>query len=422
MSQPFISTVREALPLFSDYPDDYVDDKALPHFIHDCLKQLDLSELESLYSIRGRKAYAPRLLLGAWILGYVCGVSSSRRLEEACRFDLRFHIVVEGLRPDHDTLNRFRQRCESVMDSLFAQVLDMAGKSNVTDLSMVCLDGTKMKANASLRRNMDAKRAHHQLSQASTYRDWVDDMAEKYGEDAELRSTMEAKATRLEKQARKVLKKLSQRPTTKKPERAKVNTTDEDSGVMRTAKGHFEQSYNAQAGVDPITKMVMTQDVSTAANDMKEVAPTLEAMEKLPKSLGEPTALVADAGYSSTENLERCEEAGIVPYFAPGRELPEVKDGNGPSLRRKRRNKQRRKKNLSQSEAKRRNAQLLSEPLGRAVYDQRGSSGETVLGIVRNVMGFNSFRLRGLSGVRMEWSLVCMSWNLKRLHGLSTPS
>ena len=419
MSKPFVQTEREAFPLLAHYPDEYVEPDALPHFVRDCLERIDLSEIESLYSDRGRKAYPPRALLGAWILAYLCGVSSSRGLEQACRRDLWFHVVTGGLRPDHDTLNRFRQRCTPAMERIFLQVLEQAGRSGATDLSAVCLDGTKMKANASLSRNGDADSAHRGLSLATTLRDCIDDIEANCGIAPEERAVMERKAEVLELRGRKVLKELRRRPGKGKGSSSstKVNTTDPDSRIMRTAKGNFQQSYNAQAGVDPDSMLIVTQDVSDAANDMREVEPTLEAMARLPESLGEPTALVADAGYCSESNLEECEKAGVTPYIAPGRKLPDASAKPGKSSKRGKRKRQKKRG----GEAARRNAQRLSEPDGRDVYARRGSSVETVFGIVRNVMGFNSFRLRGRTKVRMEWTLVCLAWNVKRLHRLRAP-
>jgi IS5 family transposase len=52
---------------------------------------------------------------------------------------------------------------------------------------------------------------------------------------------------------------------------------------------------------------------------------------------------------------------------------------------------------------------------GRARYALRKQTIEPVFGIIKSVMGFRRFSLRGLKKVTGEWTLVCMAWNLKRL-------
>ena len=185
-------------------------------------------------------------------------------------------------------------------------------------------------------------------------------------------------------------------------DQAKGNLTDPDSGVMKTAKQSFQQSYNGQISVDPSSHLVMTKHVSQAANDKREIEPTLEAIQQLPESLGKAKEIVADAGYYSEENLERREQAEVTPFVAPARKLPD----KIPNRRGKRK------------AAVQRNAQRLTDADGRLVYSQRASSVETVIGIFRSVMKFNEFRLQGLKGVNTEWTMLCMAWNLKRMYNL----
>jgi hypothetical protein len=54
----------------------------------------------------------------------------------------------------------------------------------------------------------------------------------------------------------------------------------------------------------------------------------------------------------------------------------------------------------------------------KALYSKRKSTAATVFGIINQVLGFRQFLLRGLEQVKGEWSIVCMAWNLKRLHAL----
>ena len=89
---------------------------------------------------------------------------------------------------------------------------------------------------------------------------------------------------------------------------------------MPGANGAFIQGYNAQAVVEQDSHMVVGNHVSQAANDKQEVAPALTELGKVADELGKPEALVADAGYHSKENVERCVEQDIEPYIAGSRE------------------------------------------------------------------------------------------------------
>jgi hypothetical protein len=65
--------------------------------------------------------------------------------------------------------------------------------------------------------------------------------------------------------------------------------------------------------------------------------------------------------------------------------------------------------------------QKLRTPEGRRRYLRRQASVEPVVGIIKRVLGFEQFSLRGLPKVTLEWNLVCMAYNLKRLHKLLNP-
>jgi len=63
-------------------------------------------------------------------------------------------------------------------------------------------------------------------------------------------------------------------------------------------------------------------------------------------------------------------------------------------------------------------AHRLKSPRGRKLHALRKQTPEPVFGIIKSVMGFRQFLLRGLECVQGEWSLVTMSWNLKRMFAL----
>jgi hypothetical protein len=188
-----------------------------------------------------------------------------------------------------------------------------------------------------------------------------------------------------------------------------VNLTDGESRIMPISGGGFEQAFNAQAGVDMKTMLIVTRHVTQATNDKEQIEPTLTQLATLPKELGKVKALVADSGYFSQNNAGLCEAKRIAPYLANRRQQ------HHPSL----------KSRISgplplpaKSDAVETMKWRMQTPAGRKLYARRKSTIEPVFGIIKAVMGFRQFLLRGLQAVVGEWTLVCLAWNMKRLHGL----
>jgi IS5 family transposase len=185
-----------------------------------------------------------------------------------------------------------------------------------------------------------------------------------------------------------------------------INLTDEDSRIMKVAGDGFEQCYNAQAVVDTETMLVMASHVTQAGNDKQQVEPMLAHIGALPEGLKQPKQLLADAGYFSERNVERCQDAGIQPLIAVGR------DEHHPDWRRRFEEPAPLEQPATHGDQMK---HVLKTRTGRATYALRKQTVEPVFGIIKSVMGFRQFLLRGLDNVRNEWSLVCLAWNLKRM-------
>src|SRR4051812_34015348 len=176
---------------------------------------------------------------------------------------------------------------------------------------------------------------------------------------------------------------------------------------MPVAGGGFEPCYNAQAVVAAGSLLVVAADVVQATNDKQQLAPMLGKLAALPADLGKPETLLADTGYFSAANVQVCRATGIEPLIALGREhsglverfaaAPPAPDDPTPV------------------EAM---AHRLKTPEGRKLYARRKHTAEPVFGIIKSVLGFRQFLLRGLDKVRGEWNLVTLAWNLKRMFAL----
>ena len=171
----------------------------------------------------------------------------------------------------------------------------------------------------------------------------------------------------------------------------------------------FVQGYNAQAAADGSSRIIVAQHMSQSANDMRELKPALDGLKKLPEKVGRPERLLADAGYYSEDNVNACQAAGIEPYIAVGRD----KHNPDPMSR------------FATPEPPEPGATVkeqmqykLKTQEGRKIYAKRKQVIEPIFGVIKSVIGFTKFSVRGLKKVAAEFSLVCSAYNLKKLHKL----
>lgn len=445
----FIAIDRDTAYLLPPSVDEWLPQNHLARFVVEVIEQLDLSELTRQYAGRGSDAYHPAMLLGLLVYGYATGMHSSRKIERACHDSVAMRFIAANAQPDHDSIATFRRRFLPQIEALFVQVLMLAREMKCLKLGAIALDGTKIAANASKHKALSWERAgkieaqlHEEVQQllklaedsdSRPVNDGLDVPAEIARREQRLAALAQAKA-KIEQRAAerhaleqreheaKCAKRQAQREAGKKPRGPdpqppssepkagdQVNLTDEESRIMPTSGGGFEQSYNAQATVDTETMLVVTAHVTQATNDKREIAPVLDKLEALPQALGEVSTLLADTGYFSAANVNACQAQGIEPMlsmrreshhiavlkrFAPDAPAPETDD---PLVKM---------------------AHRLGTRQGRALYGLRKQTVEPVFGIIKRVMGWRQMSMRGLDKARGEWSLVTMAWNIKRLHVL----
>jgi len=225
-------------------------------------------------------------------------------------------------------------------------------------------------------------------------------------EQAEYEAKMAERAAKAAATGKKPRGKAPEPPIETPRTTDQINLTDEESRIMKVAGGGFEQCYNAQAMVAEGSLLVVAHDVVQAPNDKQQMAPMLSKLADLPDELGRADVMLADTGYFSAANVQGCETAGIEPLIAPGRQnhYPSLNErfAAPPPL-------------LDNPTSVERMAHRLQTPAGKKLYAKRKHTPEPVFGIIKSVLGFRQFLLRGLDNVRGEWSLVTMAWNLKRM-------
>jgi transposase len=451
MSHTFRQVDRETLFLLPPSLDDWLPEEHLARFIVEIVAQLDLTSIKAAYAGRGSKAHHPEMLLALLFYGYATGVFSSRKLERATYDSVAFRYIAANDHPDHDTIATFRKRFLLELDPLFVQILQIAHQMKVLKLGKISLDGTKIKANASKHRALSWKyacklekqlkaevedllrqaeeadrvdipdgldipdelaRREKRLSAIAEAKAEIERRASKRfaEEQADYEKKLDIRKDKEQKTGKKARGKKPKPPVAGPRDKDQVNLTDEESRIMPTSGGSFEQCYNAQASVDIDTMLVVGQHLTQNPNDKQEIKPALKALNELPEELGAIDSLLADNGYFSQDNVNHCLKEELLPYISGGR------DGHNQSL----------KERLSEPDPLPENADSVTEMEhrlktkdGRAIYAKRKCTVEPVFGIIKAIMGFRQFSLRGVESVRGEWNLVCMAWNLKRMHVLA---
>ena len=429
--------------------DEWLPQRHLARFVVEVVEGLDLRALTGSYRGSGEASYHPQLMLGLILYGYATGVFSSRKLERATYDSVAFRFIAANEHPDHDTIAAFRQRFLPQIETLFVQVLDVAREMGVLKLGTVALDGTKIHANASRHSALSYEHANKieahlkaavadllGKAEAADQADVPDGMSvpeelarreKRLAEIARAKAVIEARAKerhareRAEYEAKMAQRAATTAATGKKPggkpptppvegplPTDQVNLTDEASRIMPVAGGGFEQCYNAQAAVATDSLLVVAADVVQAPNDKQQVAPMLNQIAGLPDALGTVRELLADNGYFSEANVNACAAAGIEPVIAMGREAHyptlEARFAAPPPP-------------PSDPTPLAAMTHRLQTAAGKKLYALRKQTPEPVFGIIKSVLGFRQFLLRGLDNVRGEWTLVTMAWNMKRMFG-----
>lgn len=450
MSRHFITVDYQETLQTTVRLDDCLPQEHLSRFIADVVEDLDLSTFYARYGKRGAAPYAPEILLALLVYAYANGVFSSRKIEQACRDNVPYRFLAGNLTPDHDTLANFRKTFLPQLQDLFVQILLLATEMGLLKVGTISLDGSKIHADASKSKAVSYKRLQEiqvklteEVQQLLALAEHADAGALPEGMDlpkeiarreerlvrlAEAKVVIEARAAeRVEIEQAEYEAKMRERedkkqrtgkkstgkppapPTPGPRDKDQYNFTDPDSRIMKNSRDNgFDQHYNVQAAVSHESLFIVGASLSNHANDQYEVEPTLESISP---EVGTPTAAALDFGFWSAANVTTLEQKEIEPYIATGRadhaggwEGYFADAGPVPP---------------EDATPREKMAYKLRTPAGKAIYRRRKCTIEPVFGIIKEVLGFRQFSLRGLCAATGEWLLVCLAYNLRRLHVLT---
>jgi len=443
---------RESPMLFPPDLRDWIPENHIVHFLIGAVDQLPVEDFNINHRGTGDEQYPPRMMLCLLIYCYATGRFSSRVIEEATWSDVMVRYICGGdLHPDHDTICTFRRTNRELFEKAFVKVLLMAQEvAGLKKVGTVSVDGTKIKANASKHSAVSYKHAGEQIEllreevkQLSAKAEKIDQVPlddglsvpdeiarredrlkslerartvieSRYKKEREAKqSEYDAKMAKREqtrKEGKKPRGKDPQPPAQDPPDKKQYNFTDSESRIMKSGSGkHFEQAYNAQAAVDTDTYLIVGQLVTDAPNDKQQLNPVLES---IPSEVINPENILADTGYYSEEAVLKAEaNNGPTVYCAMAKsghhisvaELEKQPHPEAPAF---------------DAPMKEQMGYRLKTPKGKELYKLRKQTVEPVFGNIKENLGFRRFSMRGKEKVETEWSLICLTHNLKRIFKL----
>jgi len=428
----FINIDRDTPLLFPPDMRDWVEDSDPVHFILEVVRQIPLSSFQVNQRGTGSDQYPPSMMLALLIYCYSMGVFGSRRIEKATWRDVGVRYLTGNTHPDHDTICAFRRKNGTAIAACFAQVLLLAKEAGVTKIGTVSVDGTLMKANASKNKNVGYERAGELMEKLEESIGKLMEKAEQADQEEQderlpeilrdrkrLHETVRQARERMEERARQKAQQAKEIPPAQrrghdrnpsgvpKP-KDRDNLTDPDSRIMRKSqRSGFEQAYNGQAVVDAEgSQLILAARISQNSHDAGELVADIDA---IPSELGKPNAVVADSGYACEQEVTTLESRGIDTYVSVRAEPPRKYSLGLEAAKEKPLSSRARSAFGQRMDAK------LNTDAGKALYALRKKSVEPVFGIIKKAMGFTQFNLRGRDKVELEWQLVALAYNFKRL-------
>ena len=451
----------------------YLPETHLSKQIEKIVSELDITAIESQYSSIGQNAYHPMMLLCIIFYGYTIGIRSGRKLSTACKEHIDFLYLSKGHHPSKSVLNDFRKANYQHFENLFLQVLQKCIALNLVDTDLSIVDGSKIGANSSKRATKTAEqyekwKTHLQediasldkeLKELSTHSQSTDNSSQ----DSQDQIALKKKLRKQQSLCTKIDTAITQ--LGKQEADAKLNLTDEDSIIMKGKKGNFDTFYNTQAACTE-NQIITYCDVVLDGNDKNQLVPALKGVAK---NTGKKVSQVlADADYGTFDSFEYMDLnkiEGYVPYrdmnttypdktfhrfnFTYDKQKDEYICPNKQtlSLYSSRTDKQRQQEfNRYRTDAcktcpfqkqcckpgtarrvierevrqdlKDKMKQRLNSPQGQKIYQKRLHPIEALFGQLKSNLGYTHFLLRGLEKVKAEFTLMCLTHNLRKMIGL----
>jgi transposase len=448
--------------LFPQSIDEYIPQDA-PVRVYDAI--VDKMDLQSMgFEIDPDKVgcpqYDPKIMLKLLVYGYSYGVRSSRKLERECHYNLSFIWLTAGLKPDHKTIAQFRLENKNALQKVIKQCAGICVELDLIDGNILFIDGSRMRANASIDRTITKEKALRTLKHidqriSSLLSECEQADSEESDQGSLVHTHQELKDHQLLRdKIESALRSIEQQ------QKHSHNMTDKDCVMIHSRQGSHS-GYNGQIAVDDKHGLIVNSDVVSENNDLKQFSVQVQqANEVLSKPCKEACA---DAGYSNAQELEKIDKQGIkviVPskqqasrngpgsfdrsafeyisqedvYICPGGQKLPYQWNNAKRGRReyvadirickscehyglctKGKKHGRRIIRNNNEQFRDRIRYQYAEADSQEVYTHRKQKVELPFGHIKHNLKVSSFLLRGLAGVKAEMSILSSCFNITRM-------
>jgi len=436
---------------------DWVPEDHIVHFIIEAVETI-APKLDFHVNERGcgSQQFAPEMMLELLIYSYSTKRFSSYAIEKATYSDIPTMYITAMKHPDHNTINNFRKNNSKVFKEAFVQVLLLAQTTGLMKkLGTISVDGTKVHANASKHKAVSYKYAKEQIEKYEKEVDELVKQADKIDntenevdlpEEIKIREerikVLKEAVTQIEEMQNEIYEhekeeydrkqkereedekkngkkrggKKPKEPENKVDDKAQVNFTDSESRIMKFGNSkNFEQSYNLQAAVEADSMLIVGTYPTQKGTDRQELK---KAVESIPEGLEKEELVyaVADTGYFSGKIIEETEkEHPEVKVICATKREPHGK--TVADILRVLPEKMSEENKETPMTTNKMQARLKTKE-GQEIYAKRKTTVEPVFGIIKRVMGFRQFLMRGLENIEIEWDLVTLSYNINRMFNL----
>jgi transposase len=431
--------------------------------VEDFVNSLDFTKFDKEYEGAGAPAYHPRIDMKILLMGMLSKVRSSRKLANACRENFVFMYLSEKTEPNFRTLARFRTENATFVKEAFVKTIELAKEYDLVDLSFICIDGTKIKANAG--KKMSVKKEAIDKLDKIVEKMIEDDIAQDeldmgfYGDKEENLTGMdrrdmkkivrEWKRAQDKNKVKKNLEKVKEEAK-RDPKQKRLSLSDPECRMMMNKNRVSQMAYNAQISVDSKNQIIVATGICQVSHDANQLVPQVEAIEENVGKLLKGTKIGADCGYSSADNYKSLEDKkldGYIPSRVQAQELngkettlkhdnyeyDEEKDElivgkdkfyykfqytrkNGMKILSYYNDKLGKKKDVPYYFRERlRMKKKMETQEAKEIYSLRQAVAEPPFANIKQNLGFREFLLRGKEKVKIEFDLVAMAHNLRKV-------
>ena len=408
---------------------EYLPDNHLAKVIKEIVDNLNLSFIEEKYSSLGQHAFDPKIMISLLFYGYSVGVRSSRKISKGCEDRFDFAFLSDGFHPSHDRISDFRKDNLEELKDIFKIIVLVGSNMGLAKLGSinVCIDGAKIKANASSKLTKDEKglvkliedisiEINSLLEEAEKIDNEEDNKFGKENRGDELPKKLQSKLSRkkaIEEAYQKLIiqkeewrKNIEEQYESKplkneqnKIDKMKINVTDNDANFMKENHGAIIPSYNCQISVDERGQFIIANDVTMEVNDFNQLVHMLEITTE---NIEQPKSAKADIGYHSLLDEAKKKFSDTEMYVDDRKRRKEELDME--------------KIKEEYTEVQYKNLRKMLTKKGQKEYKKRMYTVEPVFGNIKQNLGYRYFLLRGVEKAQGEFNLMCIAHNVKKIH------